>query len=162
METVTLLAQAAVTACLAGWMLTAVKDNWMHPEINLEGVAMVMRFDRMARDFPEDYAKLAHRRVDDPTLHKMVFRMIVAFETVSAILLVIGALFLFLAAFGAASVVTAKAVSVAGTVLFSCTWSGFVAGGNHYAYWYCHEAAQTTHMILVAWGFLATILLLAV
>ena len=162
METLALLAQSAVTACLAAWMVTAVKDNWLHPDINLEGVAMVMRFDRMARDYPEDYAKLAHRRVDDARTHRLVFRLILAFETVSAALLTIGALFLFLAAFGAAGLVIAKSVAVAGTVLFSCTWSGFVAGGNHFAYWYCHEAAQTTHMILVAWGFLATILLLAV
>ena len=161
MEALTLLAQAAVIACLAAWTVSAVRDNWMHPEINLEGVAMVMRFDRMARDYPEDFAKLAHRRIDDPKLHRLVFRVIVVFETAAAALLCLGAVLLLLAVFGIVGTLTAKAVAVSGTVLFSCTWAGFVAGGNHFAYWYCHEAAQTTHMMLVGWGFIATTLLLA-
>ena len=162
METLALIAQAAVTGCLAAWTVTAVRDNWMHPRINLEAVAMVMRFDRMAADFPEDFALLAHRRIDDPRLHRLAFRLIVASETLAAILLSLGATLLVLAAFGAVGTLAAKSVAVAGTVVFSATWAGFVAGGNHFAYWYCHEGAQTTHMMLVVWGFLATILLLVV
>ena len=162
METVTLLAQAAITGCLAAWTVTAVRDNWMHPQLNLEAVAMVMRFDRMARDYPEDFARLAHRKVDNPQLHRLAFRLIVTFETAAAILLSLGAVLMVIAAFGAVGVTAAKAVAVAGTVTFAGTWAGFVAGGNHFAYWYCHEGAQTTHMLLVSWGFLATILLLVV
>ncbi|MEM0947743.1 MAG: DUF2165 family protein [Pseudomonadota bacterium] len=162
METVTLLAQAAITGCLAAWTVTAVRDNWMHPALNLEAVAMVMRFDRMAEEYPEDFARIAHRKIDDPRLHRLTFRLIVACETTAAILLILGTLLMFMAAFGAVGITAAKAVAVAGTVAFASTWAGFVAGGNHFAYWYCHEGAQTTHMLLVSWGILATILLLVV
>lgn len=162
METVTLLAQAALTGCLAAWTVTAVRDNWMHPALNLEAVATVMRFDRMQEQYPDDFARIAHRKVDDPRLHRMAFWLIVLCETTAAILLTLGTVLMFIAAFGAIGVTAAKAAAVAGTVTFSATWAGFVAGGNHFAYWYCHEGAQTTHMQLVSWGILVTILLLVV
>jgi hypothetical protein len=56
------LVEAALVAALGLWMAVAVYDNWRHAQLNRNGVAMVMRFDVMARDFPDDFKVVAHRR----------------------------------------------------------------------------------------------------
>ena len=73
MQAFVLLIQAVLVAGVAAWMIVAVRDNWLHPDLNLEGIAMVMRFDKMAAEYPDDYAHLAHRRVDDARLHRLAF-----------------------------------------------------------------------------------------
>ena len=70
-------------------------------------------------------------------------------------MLTLGTVLMFMAVFGVVDVIPAKAVAVA--VAFAGTGAGFVAGGNHFAYWYCREGAQIACMLLVPWGFLATI-----
>jgi hypothetical protein len=35
-----------------------------------------------------------------------------------------------------------------------------VIGGNYFAYWYCHQWAQSNHFMLMYWGFFVLIVLL--
>jgi hypothetical protein len=51
-----------LSPALGLWMAVAVYDNWRHAKLNRDGVAMVMRFDLMERDYPDDYKIVAHRR----------------------------------------------------------------------------------------------------
>ncbi|WP_159458442.1 hypothetical protein [Roseisalinus antarcticus] len=60
-EALLFLVDAALVAGLACWMIVAVADNWRHPRMNEDGVAMVVRLDDLARDYPEDYKMIAHR-----------------------------------------------------------------------------------------------------
>ena len=153
------LSQMLLTGCLAGWMIAGVADNWIHPKLNEEAVAMVTRFDRMARDFPQDYALLACRRVADPRWIRRLFYALVTWETVAAIGLSVGTAMLGAALFGWVELETARMAATLGALAFTLNWAGFLIGGNYFAYWYCHFQAQVTHFLLALWGTLVIILL---
>ena len=99
-ETLILLVQLMVCIGLNLWLWVAVYDNWRHPCLNESGVAMVMRFDLMAREYPEDFRLLQHRRIDDPKIIRRFFYALVISETIAAITLSIGTLCLAAALFG--------------------------------------------------------------
>ncbi|MEM0946634.1 MAG: DUF2165 family protein [Pseudomonadota bacterium] len=153
-----LVVQAVALACVAVWMTVAVRDNWQHPDLNLDAIAMVMRLDLMERDWPEDYVQVAHRRVTEPRIHKLAFRAVVTAETLAAAALWISALLLLLSAGGAVAAEIAKAAAALSLVWFVAIWAGFIAGGNYFCYWYCHHSSQTTHYFLLLWGLLTLIL----
>ncbi|MEM9350237.1 MAG: DUF2165 family protein [Pseudomonadota bacterium] len=155
-----LLLDCVLVAGLAAWMIVAVRDNWIHPKLNLDAVAMVVRFDAMAEEFPEDYAEVAHRRVDDPKVIRLLFELIRGAETLAAALLTLSALLLFIAAFGSASVVFATGLAMVSVVLFASIWAAFIIGGNYFAYWYSHQWAQMNHFSLLFWSLLVFIVLL--
>lgn len=158
-ETALLLAQAGMTACLAGWMIVAAADNWIHPKFNEEAVAMVMRFDRMRESYPEDYAHIAYRRIDDPRLIRLAFRAIVLWESLAALLLTVGALALLGALLGLVPAETARGIAILGALAFTANWAGFLIGGNWFCYWYCHVEGQATHFKLALWGSVAMVLI---
>ncbi|MEM1235666.1 MAG: DUF2165 family protein [Pseudomonadota bacterium] len=159
-ENLLLLLDSVLVAGLAAWMIVAVRDNWMHPKMNLEAVAMVVRFDAMAEEFPEDYAEVAHRRIDDPARVKLIFHLIRWAETAAAVMLSLSALLLFIAAFGSAGVVFATGMALVSTAFFASIWAGFIIGGNYFAYWYSHQWAQMNHFSLLFWSLLVFIALL--
>ena len=160
MEIVLLLVEAALVSSLGIWMAVAVADNWRHPRMNEEAVAMVLRFDLMAQDYPEDFRLIAHRRITDPEIIRRLFRLIRFAETVAAVVLLISAILLFLAAVGAVAGLVATGAAVLSVALFSLIWAGFVIGGNYFAYWYCHQWAQSNHFMMMFWGFFVLIVLL--
>ncbi len=160
METLLFLVEAALVAGLGVWMAVAVADNWRHPRLNEEAVAMVVRFDLMAREYPDDYAHLAHRRIDDPATIRRLFHAIRLIETTAAAALFISASLLVLAAAGAASAALATGAAIVATAFFTLIWGGFVIGGNYFAYWYCHQWAQSNHFMLMYWGFFVLIVLM--
>ena len=102
-----LLIEAALVASLGLWMAVAVYDNWRHDKLNREAVAMVMRFDLMARDYPEDYKIVAHRRIDSEAVISFCFNTIRLAETAAAIVLFGAALMLASAGFGGTEVAAA-------------------------------------------------------
>lgn len=161
MELALLLAQTCATAFLACWMTTAVKDNLLHPMINRDFAAMVLRMDRMAGAFPKDYERMKHRRITDQRLHNVAYGLIVGSEVVATILLWGGVVWLGLALAGAADPEMARSAALLGALAFAGVWSGFLIMGNHYGYWLCHEWAQNTHFHLVVWG-TATMIFLAI
>lgn len=160
MELALLIAQTCATAFLAGWMTTAVKDNLLHPSINRDFAAMVLRMDRMAEMFPEDYARMKHRRIANPKMLNVAYGLIVTGEVVATLALWVGVVWLGLALAGAADPETARSAALLGALTFSGVWSAFLIMGNHYGYWLCHEWAQNTHFSLVLWG-TGTMILLA-
>lgn len=160
MEVLLLLVDAALVAGLAAWMIVAVADNWRHPKLNEDAVAMVVRFDVMASEFPDEFAVLAHRRIDDPKLIGTLFRAMRLAETLAAVTLSLATLLLIGAAFGAVATPVAQVVSVASAAFFACIWAGFVIGGNYFAYWYCHQWAQSNHFMVMFWGLFVLLILL--
>lgn len=160
METLLLLVEAALVGALGIWMSLAVSDNWRHPKLNAEGVAMVVRFDLMAEQFPEDYSLISHRRIEDSGTIWRLFQAIRAAETLAAAALLLAALLLVLAAVGVASVALATGAAIVGTAFFTLIWGGFIIGGNYFAYWYCHQWAQSNHFSFLYWGFFVLVILM--
>ncbi|MEL7116681.1 MAG: DUF2165 family protein [Pseudomonadota bacterium] len=160
MESFLLLVDAALVLGLGAWMVVAVADNWRHPKLNEDAVAMVVRFDIMAEEYPEDFAQLAHRRIEDPWLIGLMFRAMRLAETIAALALLCAAVALVGAAFGLASATLAQVLAIAGTVFFVCIWAGFIIGGNYFAYWYCHQWAQSNHFMVMYWGLFVLLILL--
>ncbi|MDJ0824299.1 MAG: DUF2165 family protein [Rhodobacter sp.] len=160
MELLFYLVDAALVAGLAVWMIVAVADNWRHPRMNEESVAMVVRLDLMERDYPDEFRLIAHRRINDPKTIGRLFRLIRLVETVAAVALGLAALLLGLAAAGLVAHGVATGAALSSVTLFTSIWAGFVIGGNHFAYWYCHQWAQSNHFMLMYWGFLVLIVLL--
>lgn len=159
METMLLIAQTAVTACLCGWIAVGAYDNWRHPALNREAVAAVLRLDMLARDYPEVFDRLRHRRIDSEAVIGGIFRAVVLWETFAALLLLIGAGALALALLGAVDVEAARVLAMTGALAFTLTWAGFLVCGDWFAYWFCHQWAQASHFFLALWGVGAMILL---
>ena len=160
MVSLLLLVDAALIAGLGVWMTVAVADNWRHPKLNEDAVAMVLRFDFMAAEYPDEFAALAHRRIEDPRIISLLFRAMRLAETIAATLLLFGALLYFGAAIGALDAIIAQALGIVGTIFFVCIWAGFIIGGNYFAYWYCHQWAQSNHFMVMYWGLFVLLILL--
>ncbi|MEM7427469.1 MAG: DUF2165 family protein [Pseudomonadota bacterium] len=161
METVVLIAQACATVFLAGWITAGVKDNIQHPDMNRTFTSMVLRMERMEELYPEHFEIVKHRRIKEPRLLNMAYGFIVLCESIAALLLWAGAVFLLFALVGWAQPETAKSAALVGALAFTSVWAGFLIFGNHFGYWYAHEAAQNTHFQLVIWG-IATMVFLTV
>jgi len=159
-ESMVLLAQSFATAFLAGWMFTGVKDNWLLPRLNGDIVGMILRIDKFAEMYPDEFHHVAHRRVAAEWFHRAIFRFIVLWETLACVLLSIGAIALFAALFGAISLDLAQSLALLGALVFTSVWAGFLIFGNHWVYWYCHEWGQNSHFQLLLWG-LGTMVFLA-
>ena len=155
-----LVAQSGLTLSIAAWIITGVIDNWRHPGLNLEAVRKVVSLEAMARDYPAEYAILAHRRMTNPARIRALFGLIVAWESLTALLLGAGGLMLAGAALGLGDPATARTAALLGAVAFTLCWAGFLAGGNYFSYWYCHFPAQATHFFLAIWGSVVTGVLL--
>lgn len=152
METLTLLGQAVLVAILAAWIGIGVIENIRFPPVNGDLVAMVMRMDRVREERPEIYEKVKSNRVENPRLHALAYRAIVAFELLSALLLSLGAVLLVLAAIGLAGPVFARGLSAAGALAFTLVWGGFLVGGQWFHYWAGWKDSQFTHFFLAVWG----------
>ncbi|MEM1232720.1 MAG: DUF2165 family protein [Pseudomonadota bacterium] len=160
MESVFGLIDAAAVATLAVWAIVAVGDNWRFPKMNRDAVATVVRMDLLEADFPDDFAQVAHRRVADPKRIDFLFELIRMAETVSAVTLCLSVLVLFFSAFGAADADFAQGLALLSVMGFAAIWAAFIIGGNWFAYWYCHQWAQSNHFMLLSWSFLVVIILL--
>ena len=115
----------------------------------------------MRDSFPNDYALMAHRRIENPSVHKLMFRLIVLSELVACVALWVGLGWMISALLGYVGGVEARTMAMLGVLCFTGVWSGFLIAGNHFAYWYCHEGAQNTHFQLAIWG-VSTLVLLAI
>jgi predicted small integral membrane protein len=154
-----LLVEAAMVAGLGVWMAVAVYDNWVHAALNRAGVAMVMGLEIMARDFPEEFAVVAHRRVTDPRLVDLAFQAIRITETLAAGALLVSALALAGAALGMVAPLAATVLAVLSVAFFCLIWAGFIIGGNYFHYYYCHQWGQSNHFMFMYWGLFVLVLL---
>lgn len=147
-----LLAQTVSISLIAAWLATGVYDNIFFPELNETVTAQVMTLELMKEQYPEDYARVAHRAIASRSLQLLGFRAVVVAETIATLLLTVGAVALFLALFGAVESDTARALALVGATLFTLVWGSFLVVGNYFCYWYCHEGAQNTHYQMTLWG----------
>ena len=153
-----LMIEAALVASLGLWMAVAVYDNWRHATLNREAVAMVMRFDLMAREYPEDYRLVAHRRIESEAVISAAFNAIRLVETVAALALF--GVALALAGFGQVDTDTARTAAMIATTFFILIWAGFIVGGNYFHYYYCHPWGQSNHFMFMYWGFFVLLVLM--
>lgn len=161
METAILIAQTVATASLAGWLTTGVRDNFLQPSLNETYTAEVMNMTRMRAEYPDAFAEVAHRAVTNPKIQRAAFRLVVAAELLATLLLWVGTVALLMALAGTATVETARSLALLGTTAFTAIWAGMLIVGNHFSYWFCHEAAQNTHYQMTLWGIGTSILIVA-
>lgn len=147
-----LLAQTVSLALPALWLALGMRDNILHPSVNETFTAQVMTLERMKTDFPEQYARLAHRAVPQRSHQRTAFRLAILGEGLALILLWTGVVLMGLALFGSVPVSGARSVAILGALTFTSVWAGFLIVGEHFAYWFCHDGAQNTHFQMVLWG----------
>jgi len=155
-----LIAQLVACGLIAAWLITGVWDNIVYPENNETYTAEVMTMARMRETYPGEYARVAHRAIDDRKMQKLAFRLVVIAELLGAVVLSLGTLLLALAVLGVVGAGLALGVALLGATIFTAVWGGFLVVGNYFCYWFCHEGAQNTHYQMTLWG-LGTMILLA-
>ncbi|MCP9480984.1 DUF2165 domain-containing protein [Shimia sp. CNT1-13L.2] len=148
----TLLAQTVSLALPAAWLTLGVRDNILYPSVNETYTAQVFTMERMEADYPDEYARVAHRSIKSRKLHKAAFGLVVAAELLTTLVLWAGVACLLLSIFGSMVVENARTVAMLGAIMFTSIWAMFTVVGNHFSYWFCHEGAQNTHFQLTLWG----------
>ncbi|MEZ5923301.1 MAG: DUF2165 family protein [Hyphomicrobiaceae bacterium] len=159
LSTMLLISQTSLTGYLALWLTLGVRDNLLHPAMNGAFAAQVLALERIREAYPDDFRLIQHRRITNPTVHRLVFGLIVVCEVIVCLLLWAGAMYLGLALLGWADPIDARVMALAGSLGFTSIWSGFLIAGNHFAYWYCHEWAQNAHFQLALIGIGAMVLM---
>ncbi|MEX0369359.1 MAG: DUF2165 domain-containing protein [Tateyamaria sp.] len=160
MDQMLIAAQALATGLVAGWLTLGVRDNILHPSVNETYTAEVMEMTRMRDEYPDAFAHVAHRAISKRSLQKLAFRLVVGAEALATLVLWAGVIGLIMALVGTGTAETGRSIAMAGTMLFTAVWAGFLIVGNHFCYWFCHEGAQNTHYQMTLWG-VATMILLA-
>lgn len=161
MDSTILAAQALGTGLIGAWLTLGVRDNILHPAVNETYTAEVMAMTRMQAEYPDEFTHVAHRAVTNRRVQQWAFRLVVAAELVAALLLWAGVVALLMALAGTGTAVTGRSIAMAGAMLFTAVWAGFLIVGNHFCYWFCHDGAQNTHYQMTLWG-LGTMILLAI
>lgn len=161
METTLLAAQALTTSLIAAWLTLGARDNLLHPSVNETYTAEVMEMARMREEYPDAFAQVAHRAITNRATQQLAFRVVVAVEVSTTLVLWAGVIALLMAMAGIASPEAGRTVAMIGAMLFTAIWGSFLIVGNHFCYWFCHEGAQNTHYQMTLWG-LGTLILLAV
>ncbi|MEL7098016.1 MAG: DUF2165 family protein [Pseudomonadota bacterium] len=155
-----LIAQLVACGLIAAWLITGVWDNIAYPGNNETYTAEVMSMKRMKEMYPDEYAHVAHRAIDNRKVQQLAFRLVVFAELAGAIVLSLGTVLIALAVIGIVGTAFALSVAMLGAVIFTAVWGGFLVVGNYFCYWFCHEGAQNTHYQMTLWG-LGTLILLA-
>jgi len=160
MDQMLIAAQALATGLVASWLTLGVRDNILHPSVNETYTAEVMEMARMRDEYPDAFDHVAHRAITNRALQKTAFRLVVGAELLATLVLWAGVIGLIMALVGTGTADTGRSIAMAGTMLFTAVWAGFLIVGNHFCYWFCHEGAQNTHYQMTLWG-VATMVLLA-
>lgn len=161
-ETVVLIAQTVSIAAIAAWLATGVYDNIRYPKNNELYTAQVMSMERMKEEYPDEYARVAHRAIEDRSIQQLAFRIVVIAELAACLMLVVGVVALLMGLAGTGSVETGRSLALIGATMFTAVWAGFLVVGNYFCYWFCHEGGQNTHYQMTLWGMANIILLAAV
>lgn len=154
-------AQALATGLIAAWLTLGVRDNILHPDVNRVYTAEVMEMTRMRTEYPDAFAQVAHRAITHPGIQRTAFRAVVLAQLLATLVLWAGVIGLIMGLVGTAAADTGRVVALAGAMMFTAIWAGFLIIGNHFCYWFCHEGAQNTHYQMTLWG-LGTMILLVV
>lgn len=141
------------------WLVLGALENIRAPGANGRMVAGVLDMSVMAVDEPELYAELGRNRITSPTLHKLLFGLIVTMECIVAAIMLAGVVALALAGLGFVPLEPARIIATLGSVGFTLIWSSFLVGGQWVHYWVVYKDAQITHFVMTLWGVLVTIVL---
>ena len=160
METTLMLAHLIATGLIASWLTLGLRDNLLHPALNETYTAEVLSMTRMQKEYPEQFAIVAHRAVTDRKLQRLAFRIVVVAEALACALLWIGVVALLMGLAGVAAPQNGQVLALLGATAFTAVWGGFLVVGNHFYYWFCHEGAQNTHYQMTLWG-LGTMILIS-
>ncbi|RYG90319.1 DUF2165 family protein [Loktanella sp. IMCC34160] len=160
-DTLLFVVAAVNLGFMAAWLTIGALENLFHPFLNETYTAQVMDMELMREEYPEAYVHVAHRRLTNPTVLKLVFRAIVAWELAAMLGLWIATGVCLAAAFGVGSPTTALEIGLVASTLFLATWAGFLVAGNYFCYWFGHEGGQNTHFQMLQWGLLVQVLLVA-
>lgn len=87
METTLLAAQALTTSLIAAWLTLGARDNLLHPSVNETYTAEVMEMARMREDYPDTFAQVAHRAITNRATQQLAFRVVVAVEVSTTLVL---------------------------------------------------------------------------
>ncbi|MBW4709311.1 DUF2165 domain-containing protein [Roseobacter sp. YSTF-M11] len=159
MEIAVLVAQSVATGLIACWLTLGLRDNLLYPSVNETYTAQVLAMTRLRAEYPDEFAAVAHRAITDRKIQLLAFRSVLIAEFLTCVLLWLGALGLLLATAGFVAPDSGRILAMLGAVGFTTVWAGFLIVGNHFCYWFCHEAAQNTHYQMTLWG-LATVILI--
>lgn len=152
MADLVLWVEALLVAAPGAWLAIGAFENVRVPKANGDMVAEVLAMTRMKVELPDYYSLVSANRIESPRIHRLVFAAIVVTESVSAIVMLLGALALAGAALGLWEVTVPRAIAIIGTLGFTMVWSGFLVGGQWVHYWATHQPAQHTHFMLAIWG----------
>ena len=119
-----------------------------------------MALERMREEHPEEFARVAHRAVENRALQKLAFQFVVFAELFVFLVLAAAVVAFLMALVGTGASETARDIALLGATMFTAIWSGFLVVGNYFCYWYCHEGGQNTHDQMTLWG-MANIILIA-
>ena len=155
-----LLAQTAAVFFITAWLSTGVYENLFKPTLNSTFTAQVLDMTRMREEYPQAYADVAHRRISNPNVQRILFRLIVLWEVIAVVVLWAATMMMVMALFAGADAQFSKGLGILGALLFTSTWAGFLIAGNWFCYWFCHYEGQNTHYQMTLWG-MATMILLA-
>jgi predicted small integral membrane protein len=149
------LSKAAAVAAIALFASLVAFGNITDYGTNLAFVQHVFSMDTV---FPTTTIK--YRAIDNPTLQNAGYVLIIAAETLTAILCWIGAVRLFMANGDAAAFNRAKGVAVAGLTLGFLIWQvGFMSiGGEWFGMW----MSQKWNGVPDAFRFFVTILMVLI
>ncbi len=161
LDTVLLGVACLNLAFTAAWLTVGALENLLHPFLNETYTAQVMDMERMREEYPEAYEHVAYRRLTNPGLRKLLFRVIVAWELLSTAGLWAGTIALGGSVLGLVGTGTAIMLGLIGTALFCSVWAGFLIAGNYFCYWFGHEGGQNTHFQMLHWGLANTVILIA-
>jgi predicted small integral membrane protein len=146
-----LIGQAALVALQAGWLTIGAWGNIRHPDVNRAMVADVMSM-RPVREDPRLFSEIGRYRIECPVAHRRFYAVIVAAETLVAVMLWIGVGMLLAAAFGAVPAEEARAFAALSVIGFTAVWGAFLVGGEWFRYWTGFGEAQKTHFMMTIWG----------
>lgn len=139
---------AILLAMPATWLSIAVWENIRHPILNETFTAEVLSMKRLKTEYPNLFKSIGHRAIYNRKMQQWAFRLIVGAEltvTVALWLAVFCQFFIFDAA-------QANLVGQVAVLGFCVVWGSFLIAGNYFAYWMCHDVAQTTHFHMLLWG----------
>ena len=149
---VLLIAQTMTLSAITAWLSIGVSDNLRYPEFNEGSTSRVIGMHGMEAEYPEEFARVAHRAVRDRTWQLRLFRLAVSAELIAVALLALGLGAMVLAILGVTPAATARAFALLGAAAFTAVWSGFLVVGNYFCYWFDAEGGQSTHFQMTLWG----------
>lgn len=158
-DSFSIVIKALVCALPGAWLALGVLDNLRYPDINRSEVARVLRLEALD-EWPEVRARVGHRRIENATVIRAAFVLIVLAELSASCLLLAGAIGLAGHGFGTWSLAPALTVAQGGALAFTCVWAGMLIGGQWFYYWY-GEFGQQTHFLAALWG-LGTLVILMI